>query len=128
MGKRLLILDNDPDVLEVMQEVFLYEGFQVKALEYTTNIFDEIKNYEPDIIMLDYILNGINGGEICHQIKTNELTCTMPVVIVSAYTKVINSLGYYGCDSFIPKPFDISDLVFKVNTLLGTPDKTSINT
>jgi DNA-binding response OmpR family regulator len=128
MGKRLLILDNDPDVLEVMQEVFLYEGFEVRTLEYTTNIFNEIEDYKPDVIMLDYILNGINGGEICHQIKTNELTCTMPVVIVSAYTKVINSLGYYGCDSFIPKPFDLSDLVSKVNKLLGISDKTGINT
>jgi DNA-binding response OmpR family regulator len=119
MAKRLLILDNDRDVLEIMQEVFLYEGFEVKTLEGTTDIFNEISEYQPDIIMLDYILNGINGGEICHQVKTHQSTCTMPVIIVSAYPKVINSLGYYGCDSFIPKPFDITDLVDKVNTLLN---------
>ena len=119
MVKRLLILDDDPDVLEVMQEIFLYEGFEVKAIESTTDIFNEITDYKPHIIILDYILKGINGGEICHQIKTNHLTSAIPVVIVSAYTKVINSLGHYGCDSFIPKPFDITDLVSRVKDLLG---------
>ena len=119
MVKRLLIIDNDDDVLEIMQEVFIYEGFEVKILQSAENIFKEIAAYKPDIVMLDYILDGINGGEICHQIKSNSDTSNLPVIIVSAYPRVLNSLGNYGCDSFIAKPFDINDLVAQVNRLLN---------
>jgi len=121
--KRLLILDNDGDLLEIMEEVFVYEGYEVKALQGTDNIFNDIAAYKPHVIMLDYILDGVNGGEICHQVKNSPLTCDLPVIIVSAYPKVINSLGYYGCDKFIPKPFDIYDLINQVNQLIIPDNK-----
>jgi DNA-binding response OmpR family regulator len=123
MIKRLLILDNDEDVLEILQEVFIYEGYEVKALQYTTDIFGEIAVHQPHVIMLDYILDNINGGEICHQIKNNPSTCNLPVIIVSAYPKVIDSLGYYGCDKFIPQPFDIDALVHQVAQLIIPDNK-----
>jgi DNA-binding response OmpR family regulator len=115
MNKRLLIVDNDIDVLDVMKEVFEYEGFEVKTLSRTDDIFTDIAVYDPHVVMIDYILEGINGGELCHQIKHNEKTAQLPVIMVSAYTNVLNSLGHYGYDSFIAKPFDINDLVTEVN-------------
>jgi two-component system CheB/CheR fusion protein len=66
----------------------------------------------------DYILDGINGREICHQIKANPATCFLPVVIISAYPKVLLSLGTYGCDKFIAKPFDLNYLTSSINELL----------
>jgi len=113
--KRLLIVDNDIDVLDVMKEVFEYEGFDVKALRNTNDIFTDITAYDPHVVMIDYILEGINGGELCHQIKQNATTAHLPVIMVSAYTNVLHSLGHYGYDSFIAKPFDITDLVAEVN-------------
>ena len=121
MTKRLLILDDDKDILDVMKEIFIDEGYEVKTIESGDNILSDVANYRPDIILLDYILHGINGGELCHQIKTNQATCTIPIIIVTAYSKVINSLGNYGCDSFISKPFDITELVQQVNELLNCP-------
>ena len=115
MIKRLLILDDDRDVLDVMQEVLTYEGFDVKIIDKADNIFDDIAAYQPHLLLLDYILSGINGGEICHQVKTNERTGYLPVIMVSAYPKVIASLGNYGSDGFIAKPFDITHLVNEVN-------------
>ena len=121
MTKRLLILDDDKDILDVMKEIFIDEGYEVKTIESGDNILSDVINYRPDIILLDYILHGINGGELCHQIKTNQATCTIPIIIVTAYSKVINSLGNYGCDSFVSKPFDITELVQQVNELLNCP-------
>lgn len=121
MTKRLLILDDDKDILDVMKEIFIDEGYEVKTIESGDNILSDVANYRPDIILLDYILHGINGGELCHQIKTNQATCTIPIIIVTAYSKVINSLGNYGCDSFVSKPFDITELVQQVNELLNCP-------
>jgi CheY-like chemotaxis protein len=119
MTKRLLILDDDKDILDVMCEIFSGEGYEVKTIENADNILNDIKYYHPDIILIDYILKGINGGEICHQIKTNITTCTIPVIIVTAYSRVINSLGDYGCNSFVSKPFEITELVQQVNELLN---------
>src|SRR4051812_42847731 len=119
MAKRLLILDDDKDILEVMCEIFTGEGYEVKAIENADNILNDITCFQPDIILIDYILKGINGGEICHQIKTNATTCSIPVIIVTAYSRVINSLGDYGCNSFVSKPFEIAELVQQVNESLS---------
>lgn len=115
MNKRLLIVDNDENVLDVMKEVFEYEGFEVKTLRRTDDIFTDIAAYDPHVVMIDYILEGINGGELCHQIKHHDKTAHLPVIMVSAYSNVLNSLGHYGYDSFIAKPFDITELVAEVN-------------
>ncbi|WP_345948029.1 response regulator [Mucilaginibacter sp. PAMB04274] len=112
--KRILVLDNDPAILDVMQEILSYEGFDVKTLEDTDNIFTCIDNYQPDLVLIDYILNGINGGELCAQIKKNPLTSGLPVIIMSAYSKVLLSLGNYGCDEFIAKPFDLAHFVNRI--------------
>lgn len=118
MSKRILIIDNDAEVLSMMQEALVYEGFEVKAQEEADRIFEVIDDYQPDLIMIDYILDGINGGEICHDIKTNRITFHIPVVIVSAYSKVILSLGNYKSDAFLAKPFGLDELVQMVNKLL----------
>jgi len=121
MLKRLLIIDNDAEVLNVMQEALIYEGFEVKTLTETNTIFDVIGEYQPDMILIDYILDGINGGETCHQIKTNPHTSFIPVIIVSAYPKVILSLGNYRSDAFLAKPFGLDELVKLVNSLMPSP-------
>ncbi|MGN6637713.1 MAG: response regulator, partial [Mucilaginibacter sp.] len=80
--KKVLLLDNDLDVLDIMQEVLSYEGFDVKCIERTDNIFPEIENYSPDVVVLDYLLGETNGGEICHQIKVNKNTSGLPVILI----------------------------------------------
>jgi len=116
--KKVLLLDNDEDVLDVMQEALTYEGFEVKCIEQTDNILPEIERYRPDLVILDYLLDGINGGEICHQIKKNKKTSDLPVIIMSAYPRVMRSLDDYGCDDFIPKPFDLDDFTGRIQKLI----------
>ncbi len=108
---KVLIVDNDNDILDVMNEALTYEGYEVNGLLEVDNIFPKIMTYRPDIVILDYILDGINGGELCHQIKVNRYTAQLPVVIMSAYPKVLQSLGDYGCNVFIPKPFDLDHIL-----------------
>jgi DNA-binding response OmpR family regulator len=118
MSKSILIVDNDPAILDAMQEVFSYEGYDVVVAEGTEDIISLVDHHKPDLLVLDYILNGINGGELCHLVKVNQTTCTLPVVIMSAYPRVLQSLGTYGSNEFIAKPFDLYDLVNKVSQLI----------
>ncbi len=117
-SKRVLIIDNDEAVLEVLIEILMYEGYQVTGLLETPDILSEINQHEPDILIIDFILDGINGGEMCHQVKFNEATCKLPVVLMSAYSKVICSLGNYHCDVFISKPFDLKEMTDSISSLI----------
>lgn len=118
LEKHLLILDDNEDILEVLKELFLDEGYQVTGLAASENIITTVQETNPDLIITDYILNGINGGEYCHQIKTNPSTAHIPVIILSAYPMVLDSLGNYGADAIVPKPFDVQQLSNLVKNLL----------
>jgi two-component system response regulator VicR len=128
MLKRVLVMDNDPRILDVMQEALSYEGFAVDAYEGTEDILGLVEQCQPDLIILDYILNGINGGEHCRKLKNFFKTSHLPVIIFSAYPRVLQSLGYYGCNAFIAKPFDLNFLIDKVTELTANIPKTRIST
>jgi len=121
--KKILMIDNDPDILEVMQEALSYEGFDVKVVSDTSDIVSLVRELQPDLLLIDYLLNGVNGGELCHQLKADHNTCAMPVIIISAYQRVFKSLDYYGCNAFIPKPFDLYDLIDQINALSCNTNK-----
>jgi DNA-binding response OmpR family regulator len=116
MKNKILIIDDDSAILDVLTECFTDEGFEVKAVTHVDDIFDLIDTFQPGVVLTDYILSGINGGEFCTQIKMAYQN--LPVVILSAYPKVMLSLGTYNCDLFVPKPFDVYALVRKVNGLI----------
>lgn len=122
MAKKILILDDNEDILDLMRDVFIDKGYEVECLASTNDIFVTINNLQPDLVILDYILFGINGGELCHQIKSNPSTSHIPVIMISAYQRVLESLGNYGADIFIPKPFELEDLMNSVNTCFTKMD------
>jgi DNA-binding response OmpR family regulator len=118
MSKKILILDDSEDILEVMKDVLEMEGYEIKILNYTDDICKSVITFNADLVILDYILFGINGGELCHMLKTNPLTAHIPVVMVSAYPRVLESLGNYGSDAFVAKPFSLTDIVNTVKECL----------
>ncbi|MGI4750619.1 MAG: response regulator transcription factor [Janthinobacterium lividum] len=128
MGKSILILDNDPSILEVMEEALSYEGFCVNTFKETEDIISLVTKFKPDLVITDYILNGINGGELCKKIKNTSSTCHLPVIIISAYSKVLQSLGYYGCNAYVAKPFDLTEMIDLIKNLVETQFKMRINT
>jgi len=110
MSKNILIVDDQNDVLDLLKEIFEMEGYNVTALPYTEDIIGSINKYQPDLVMLDFLLAGINGGELCHQLKSHAVFSHIPVIMLSGYPRVLESLGNYGADAFIAKPFDVNVL------------------
>ena len=117
MTRKILVMDDDRAILDVIEEALSYENFQVKTTAESMTILKTVGDYNPDIILLDYLVDEVNGGEICHQIKCNPATGHIPVIIMSAYPRVFESLGSYGCNSFIPKPFDLDQLIETIDKL-----------
>ena len=118
MSKQILIIEDDSDILQVLETVLTYNEFAVASIEGTDDIFESIETYKPDLILTDYLLTGLNGGKICQLIKSNKETCHLPVILISAYPELATSFGNFGFDAFVNKPFNIGELVDKIEELL----------
>ncbi|MHB8206481.1 response regulator [Mucilaginibacter sp.] len=119
MLKRILVLDDNQDILDVVQETLAYEQFNVKSITQGVEVLPMVEEFLPDLVILDYRVAGANGGEICRQIKTHPKFNTIPVIIFSAYINRESELLAYGCDAIISKPFDLTELMEKVNNLVS---------
>lgn len=116
--KRILVLDDNQDILDIVHETLTYEQFEVKSTPDGNDVMPLVEEFDPNLVILDYRVAGKNGGEICKQIKTHPRYSGIPVIIFSAYINNSNELFAYGCDAIINKPFDLGELVQKVNSLL----------
>ncbi len=119
MQKRILVIDNDQDILEAVEAALIMENYSVETSPIVEDIFDMIRDKNPDLILIDYLLFGINGGELCHMIKSEPTTSHLPVIIFSGYPKVIQSLGTYACDAFISKPFELDNFIGVIHDCLA---------
>ncbi len=125
MQKRILVIDNDQDILEAVEAALSLENYLVDTSPIVEDIFQMIHEKNPDLILIDYLLFGINGGELCHMIKKEPSTSHLPVIIFSGYPKVIQSLGTYECDAFISKPFDLDNFMAVIKECLSKGVKES---
>jgi DNA-binding response OmpR family regulator len=118
MLKRVLVLDDNQDILEVVHETLSYEKFEVKSISESEKVMPLLGVFNPDLVILDYRVAGKNGGEICRQIKAHPEFSDIPVIIFSAYINHDDEILAYGCDAVINKPFDLVELIKKVNDLI----------
>jgi len=118
MAKRILVLDDNQDILDIVHETLTYEDFEVQGTSRSDAVIAMAETFNPDLVILDYRVAGVNGGELCLQIKSHPLFKDVPVIIYSAYVNNNSELLAYGCDAIINKPFDLTELVEKVNNLL----------
>jgi len=117
MLKRILIIDDNRDIVDVVREVLSYEKFEVRITTSSNDILEVVKRFHPDMVVMDYKLQVSDGEKICRAIKAYPQLSDIPVIIYSAYLTTNNLLGC-GCDAIISKPFGIDELVDKVHNLL----------
>lgn len=120
-GKRLLIIDDDKDLLDLIKTYFELEGYVVFTLPRVDNIFKVFSQYHPDLILLDYQLPEENGDKICQQLKSNPATFDVPVIMISGYSKAELDRDYHGWNGVVSKPFDLTDLQKTVEKFLKKP-------
>jgi DNA-binding response OmpR family regulator len=118
MLNRILVLDDNQDVLDIVEETLSYENFQVLVTSDSHNIIEIAKIFRPDLFILDYKVSGPKSGEICRQIKWHPQFGQVPVILSSAYFHKDINFENLGCDDVIAKPFGLDELVGKVNNLV----------
>jgi DNA-binding response OmpR family regulator len=117
---KILVIDDDKDLLDIIHSLLTKRGFEVETDDNWQNGFEKIKRFKPQIILLDVFLSGIDGLDICKQLKAHPITSQIPIVIFSAYPRIAESVIYeYGADDFIAKPFEVNELIAKMHSVLS---------
>ena len=119
MSKRILAIDDDPDVLDMYSLILMGEGYKVKTLLSPDNMAGAIFDFVPDLILLDIQMGYYNGLEICSKLKANPMTSNIPVFIISAHESIHKAKTEYGANDYIVKPFEISYFLEKIDDCLS---------
>ena len=116
---KIFVTEDATDLLDITKAVLTRKGFEVETHAHCEDALKKIKTFEPQLLLLDVFLNGIDGLDICRQLKTMPHTKHIPVLIFSSYPQIGERVIYeYGADDFIAKPFEVNDLVSKMHSIL----------
>ena len=106
----ILIIEDDKDIQDLMVYILRDEGFQVVALAETISLQDILER-DPALILLDDRLAVGRGRDLCRKLKNDPLTRRIPVVLVSAVKDLGEVAAACGANAYLPKPFDLDELV-----------------
>jgi CheY-like chemotaxis protein len=110
MNKRVLILDDDPDILQICSIVLKKKGFDVSTHNTSNQVVDQVRIYQPDVILMDNWIPGPGGIEATRALKLSPETHDIPVIFFSANSNVTQLAREAQADYFLQKPFDITEL------------------
>lgn len=121
MKERILVVDDDKEILELVKDTLEISGFSVITARGADSAMEKIEAVQPSIAILDLNLPGINGFELTRIIKKDRKTKNIPIILMSAkFTdtqSIVTGLSS-GADDYIAKPFDIDVLVARVKAIL----------
>jgi len=115
MVKRVLVVDDDESILDAISLILEEEGYEVKTVFKGQETYKAIENFKPDIILLDVLMSGNDGREICKRLKADGTTKKIPVIMISAHPTLDKGATACGAEDFLAKPFDTDDLLKKIN-------------
>jgi DNA-binding response OmpR family regulator len=110
MNKNIVIVDDDADILEVVKYILDEEGYHVTLFDHLADV-GEIAEKQPSVILLDNKLAGVYSDSLCVALKTDDTTKLIPVILVSAADNLEQIAHRVKADAFLPKPFDLDDLI-----------------
>lgn len=114
------MVDDNEDILEIIKLILEGYDYEVMTLANGNLLIDQIKEYKPDLILLDIMLGNMDGRELCKLVKSNHETHDIPIILVSASHGLSERFQPYDApNDFLAKPFDITELLDKVQTHLA---------
>lgn len=125
MGNRVLVVDDEPEVVSVIREALTSEGFSVLSARDGAECLRKVESGQPDLVILDVNMPGMNGFKTLHALRENEDTRNLPVVMLTVRHERGDELAglLAGADLYLKKPCNIERLVAGVKRLLEVPAK-----
>ena len=114
----IVVADDDPSILEAMKLVLEFHDYTVETVS-DGAVVDAVETLQPKMLFLDISMPGIDGRDICKQLKAVETTKHIPVIMISANCSLPKSMKESGANDYLAKPFDLQDLLDKVSKYLS---------
>ena len=109
-----MVADDDPDIVDFISIMLEMEGYQVSSTLNGASLLN-MKEDLPDLLLLDIWMSGTDGRDICKKLKQKEATSKIPILLLSASGDIERSAMQAGADDFIEKPFEMGQLLSKIN-------------
>jgi len=120
MTKKILILDDDADILDMLAYLLTESGYEVSTMLRGDRVLETIRSFHPDLILMDVMLANLDGRVICRGLKAQPETNALPVILISGTHDLSESLNQKGApNDFVAKPFDIEYLLKKIEFQLA---------
>ncbi len=116
---QILVIDDDPDIGNILRMTLEYKGFSTSILKSAVNCENYIKSNNISLVIMDLLISGSYGVDICRVLKADETLSSIPVIMMSAHPDAERLSMEAGADDFIAKPFDVAIVIDKVKTHLS---------
>lgn len=114
----ILVVDDDPDIGMMLKMMLEFKGYGVTLINRAEKAYDELHRNNIQLVILDMLIAGDNGTDVCASIRKNKYTSDLPVMMISALPDARKSCIQAGANEFIAKPFEMKDLLAKVRCLI----------
>ncbi|HLY66721.1 MAG TPA: response regulator [Chloroflexota bacterium] len=121
MSKKILIVDDDPEIVRLISELLRDEGYDIEAVTQSLRVYDRAKESRPDLILLDIMMPYLDGWDELKLFNLDEELRNIPVIIITADRnafKGVDNAAQYGVVDHLFKPFELNDLLAKIQTAL----------
>jgi CheY-like chemotaxis protein len=115
--KKIFVADDDRDILDILSMMLSSRGYKVHATVNALDIFSETTEL-PDVILLDIWMAGLDGRDVFTKLKKTDRTKDIPVIFISANSRLAEITAEHHADGFIAKPFEMNQLFEKVQEVL----------
>lgn len=114
----ILVLDDDPDICAMIKMVLEYHGYDADEADGEEKAKEVLSAKKVDLIIMDMLLSGADGTDICRRLKQDKQTLSIPILMFSAHPNAQKICMEAGADDFIAKPFEMNELIDKVGFFL----------
>jgi len=124
---RILVLDDEPDVTELLEYKLEHEGYRVEVLNDSLEFIAKVREFEPDLMILDIMMPELNGLQLCRIARSDPSMKDIPIIFLSARGEAEDRIKGLetGADDYLSKPFNARELQLRINNMLHRTSSTA---
>jgi DNA-binding response OmpR family regulator len=121
MGKRILIADDEPNIVVSLEFLMKQKGYDVRVVTNGEDALQAVGEFGPELILLDVMMPRLSGYDVCQKVRENPAWAGIRIIMLSAKGRdvEVNKGMAVGADAYVTKPFSTKDLLARVAQLLG---------